>query len=449
MKNEIYFGFARRNINPQVATSLAGYFNPRMWENILDDLEVRVLVLRRNVQYTAIVQFDLVAVSQDFAEAFYSEIADIAELRRDNMIVTATHSHTAPEIRSRKPGFNAEYIPFVVKQAADALREAVSKLQSGTMVCGKTFEDRFAFNRRYWMKDGSVVTNPGKLNPEIDRPEGETDPEIPLLGIMKDGKLQVLIANIVNHTDTIGGNDVSADWPGFMIKKLQAEMGSGSMVLPLIGCSGNMNHFDVSTDKNQTSYAEAERVGNGYADTISRALDSLKPLDDCAFNVKSCKVFCGPREISDAELAEAKAVLEKYKDTPDEKEGVAFTSEDLAKKAPPVLKYFARTLIDMGADKTERIFTLVGIFIGDVCIVSLPSEPFVEIGLEIKRQIFPDKLTMVVSHSNGTGAGQVGGGYIPNNWNYGRGGYETTPRSNPFSVKTAEQLLQGVRSLAS
>jgi hypothetical protein len=448
MKNEMYFGFARRNINPEMAISLAGYFNARMWENILDDLEVRALVLRQGAQYTAIVQFDLVTTTQDFIEAFYAEIADIAELRRENMIITATHSHTAPEIRSGKPGFNSEYVPFAVKQAAGALREAVGNLQPGTMVSGKTFDDRFIFNRRYWMKDGSVVTNPGKLNPEIDRPEGKTDPEIPLLGIMKDGKLQVLVANIVNHTDTIGGNNVSADWPGFMIKKLQTEMGSGSMVIPLIGCSGDINHFDVSTDEGQTSYAEAERVGNGYADTVSKALDGLKPLSDCTLTVKSCKVLCGPREISDTELTEAKAVLEKYKNIPDEEEGVAFTSEDLAKKAPPVLKYFARVLINMAADKTERIFTLVGIFIDDLCIVSLPSEPFVEIGLEIKQQIFPGKLTMVVSHSNGTGAGQVGGGYIPNSWNYGRGGYETTPRSNPFSIAASELLLKGIRSLA-
>jgi len=447
MTNEIYFGLARRNINPKIAISLAGYFNARMWEKILDDIEVRALVLRQGTQYTAIVQFDLVTTSQNLINAFYAEIKDFKELRPDNMIVTATHSHTAPEIRLNKPGSNPDYIPFAAKQAASALKEAMGNLQPGTTVYGKTSDDRFMFNRRYWMKDGSVITNPGKLNPEIDRPEGEINPEIPLLGIKKDGKLQVLIANLVNHTDTIGGNNVSADWPGFMIKQLQAEMGGGSMVLPLIGCSGNINHFDVSTDMEQSRYEEAERIGLGYADTISKAIGSLKAMPDCTLTVKSCQVACGPRERSETEPEEAKAVMEKYKDIPASGDNATLTSEDLARKAPAVLKYFASSLIDMTSDKTERIFKLVRISIGDVCIVSLPCEPFVEIGLEIKQRIFPDKLTMVVSHSNGTGAVHVGGGYIPNRWNYGRGGYETSPRSNPFSIETSEKLLEGIRIL--
>ena len=47
------------------------------------------------------------------------------------------------------------------------------------------------------MKSGKVVTNPGKLNPDILRPEGDNDPEIPMLAIRSNGKLAVLIANIV------------------------------------------------------------------------------------------------------------------------------------------------------------------------------------------------------------------------------------------------------------
>ncbi|MCX6991962.1 MAG: hypothetical protein NT011_02345 [Kiritimatiellaeota bacterium] len=419
-----------------------------MWRKILDDVEVRVLVLKQLEQYCAIVQFDLVTVSQELADAFYKEISDIKELSFRNMIVTATHSHTAPEVRTIKAGIHPDYIPFAVKKAAEALREALGGMVRGEVFGGLAEDKRFCFNRRYWMKDGTVVTNPGKLNPAIDRPEGEVDCKIPLIGIKSGGKLKVLIANIVNHTDTIGGSDVSADWPGFFIRRIQSGLGGGSMVLPLIGASGNINHFDVSTDMNQTCYAEAERVGCGYAASVEKALPKLRPLKDFTLFTRQMEVVCGPREIPDNELAEAKLVLEKYKDLPDVGPGADMTSEDLARKEPKVLKYFARNLLDLCNDHEARKFNLVGIFLGNFCIVSLPCEPFVEIGLEIKKKIFTHYNAMVVSHSNGTGNLRVGGAYIPNAFNYGRGGYETTPRSNLFSVQTADRLIDAWRKIA-
>jgi len=55
---------------------------------------------------------------------------------------------------------------------------------------------------------------------------------------------------------------------------------------------------------------------------------------------------------------------------------------------------------------------------------------------------------MVATLANGTGSYHCGGGYIPNAWNYGRGGYETAPRSNPFSIKTSAVLLKKWRELS-
>ena len=62
--------------------------------------------------------------------------------------------------------------------------------------------------------------------------------------------------------------------------------------------------------------------------------------------------------------------------------------------------------------------------------------------------IFADRICLTAALANGTGSYRNGGGYIPNAWNYGRGGYEDTPRSNPFSMKTAEAVLAGWRTLA-
>jgi hypothetical protein len=267
-------------------------------------------------------------------------------------------------------------------------------------------------------------------------------------GIKSAGHLKVLLANIVNHTDTIGNSKVSADWAGFFIRNLESKLGTGSMVMPLIGAAGNINHFDVSTNMDQTCYAEAKRIGDGYAETVEKVLSKLHPEINFKMFTKNSELVCGPREIPSDELAEAKLTLEKFKDIPDPGAGGNLTSEDLARKTPITLKYFAKALVAMADNKEPVKFNLVGIFLGNSCILSLPSEPFVEIGLQIKKGIFPQYNAMVVSHSNGTGNPKIGFGYIPNSWNYGRGGYETTPRSNPFSVKTADMLVSAWRKMA-
>ena len=38
--------------------------------------------------------------------------------------------------------------------------------------------------------------------------------------------------------------------------------------MPLIGCSGDLNHFDVTVPGMQTEPAEAKRIGHAYATAV-------------------------------------------------------------------------------------------------------------------------------------------------------------------------------------
>lgn len=449
--NKIKFGTARRNINPLSPMGLAGYFNIRMWERVADDIELRVLALEQNGGNAFIIQYDLVTTSHDLYTAVMAAIraAGLEPVRTDNLIMTATHTHTAPEVRISRGAIDPAYIPAVAAKTVEALREAMAGMAEGELAGGLARDGRFLFNRRYWMKDGSVMTNPGKLNPDIRTSEGDIDPEIPLLAIRRDGQIKVLLANIVNHADTIGGSNVSGDWPGFTIRALQSRLGADAMVLPLIGCAGNINHFDVSTAAPQTQYAEAERIGKGYADTIWQALPSLKPFD-APLHTAGKTIRVSPRHPTVQEVAEAQAVMDRYPEL--EVVGVSgndLNAEDLARKTPFALKYFAYHLLNTRNNREPLNYHLTGVFFGDaVVMASLPCEPFVEIGLTMRKDIFHDRLAFVVSHGNGTGSSECGGGYIPNPWNYGRGGYETTPRSNLSEPMCASKLLKAWRELA-
>ena len=450
---KVKFGFGRRCTNPELPISLAGYFNKRMWNQVLDDLEVRAVVFKDGGDFSAIVQFDLLSINNYLYDFVFDAVkaAGLKEFSasRKNILVCATHTHTAPDPLGDKNSM--EYCRFIAQKAAEALKDAVSNMKKGELLYTITQDHRFQFNRRYWMKNGTVVTNPGKLNPDILRPEGEIDPQIPVLAFKTDNGIELLITSIVNHTDTIGGCGVSSDWPGFMRRKIEPQLAPGAMLLPLIGASGNINHFDVSTDMDQTCYNEPRRIGEGYADTVAKALGTLTPAPGKKIKLATKKVKTSPRKLDPAEVAEARATVEKFADIDITKVGseIDLTSEDLAKGAPFALKYFAVKLLELEDNPQTPNFLLTKIEFGDhVVLASLPSEPFVEIGLTLRRAIFRNKLCVITSHGNYNGGKGFGGGYIPNAWNYGRGGYESTPRSSGYGEETSEVLLENWRKLA-
>jgi hypothetical protein len=61
------------------------------------------------------------------------------------------------------------------------IAEAVAACNENASQCAFRWggeRTRLANNRRFWMRDGSVGWNPGKLNSQIVRPAGPIDPEV-------------------------------------------------------------------------------------------------------------------------------------------------------------------------------------------------------------------------------------------------------------------------------
>ena len=448
---KIKFGTGRCCTNPEVPISLAGYFNRRLWTHVLDDIEVRAVVFQDGGEYKAVIQYDLLCINSVLYKYTFDAIkaAGLKGFSSGNVLLCATHSHTCPDSYGDKNSMI--YDRFIAEKAAQALKMAIENIRTGEVFYGMAQDARFQFNRRYWMKDGSVMTNPGKLNPQIDRPEGEIDPQIPIIAFKTDKGIELLFTSIVNHTDTIGGCGVSADWPGFMKRKIESQLAPGAMLMPLIGASGNINHFDVSTDMNQTCYDEPRRIGEGYADSVLKELDSLTAAPGKGIRMVTHKVKSSQRIVDPAEVEEARKTVKKFADVDISKVGaeVDLTSEDLAKGAPFALKFFAVKLLELVEECKSPNFLLTKIEFGShLVIASLPSEPFVEIGLTVRKSVFRDKFCMITSHGNYNGGKKFASGYIPNSWNYGRGGYETTPRSSGYGIDTADALIAGWRKLA-
>ncbi len=386
----------------------------------MDDIHVKVVLFKKDSVVTGLVSFELVYANLKLVDNVKSKLKAKEYDFADNLIIAATHTHTGPDLRSEKGGLNDEQFASLEDKAVCAIEEAYANLQDATIESAKVNNNPCAFNRRYWMKDGTVSTNPGKLNPDIDRPEGPVDDEISVLAIRQDGKLAGLISNICNHNDTVGGNLVSAEWPGRLEKTVQQELGRDVPVLTLIGCSGNINHFDVTNDNDQTCYAEACRIGKVYGEIVVGLLDVLEPVEVNKIQVDSSDFVIPYMTISDERAAEAKAAIERIGDVSADED---LTSEGIAAGSGAVAKMFAEQLLDFKekCSGKSRTFKLVNIKMGkDLMFLSAPGEPFTEAGLHVKENS-SFKYNFISSYGNGSC------GYMCMPECYARGGYEILP----------------------
>ncbi|MBP5640408.1 MAG: neutral/alkaline non-lysosomal ceramidase N-terminal domain-containing protein, partial [Victivallales bacterium] len=275
----LQFGYAQEDITPVRGIALCGYFNPRPNKGMLDPLKVKAAVFSVNKNIAGIVSYDLCFIPKALVNRFISALKDAGITFADKIIFCATHTHTGPyTTKCFDDMSDAAYLDALVAKTVYAVKNAFASLAPAEIQATVTECTTQAYNRRFWMKDGSVLTNPGKLNPNIDRPEGAMDPEIPIIAIKQEGQLRALIVNIVNHTDTIGGDFISADWPGRMEHAIQSELGYDIPVITIVGAQGNINHFNVKTAVDQTSYQEAIRIGKAYASVILSALYQLNTI---------------------------------------------------------------------------------------------------------------------------------------------------------------------------
>lgn len=437
------FGFAKEDITPNSGLLLAGYFNLRPNRGAYDRLAVKAAAFRDENGCTAIVSFDLCLFNAKFAEELDEMLAAEKSPLAGKVLYCATHTHTGPYIS----GFfgqsaDPDYVASVKAKTIAALKNAYASLAPAELCAAETECSTLAFNRRYIMKNGKTLTNPGKLNPDIDHPEGGIDPKILMLQVCQYDRPVLLLANISNHTDTIGGDIVSADWPGRMEVEIQKEFGYDIPVMTIIAPQGNINHFDVSTLANQTSYDEAKRIGKAYANAILASLYRMQKVEDTTITVKRSTFEAPYLKLTDEEYAEAKRVYEENKDAVMEP-GHDLTSEDIARGVPAVKKLFAQKAIGCRENPitTTRIEHQIAITFGSrIAFVSLPAEPFVEIGYGI-RQGSKYPLTFIAA----LGMGEVG--YVGMPQHYGNGGYETSPDRSLADRTVGETMIAGALEL--
>ena len=437
-------GYAQEIITPPTGVGLAGYFNKRPNQGMYDDLYVKVVMIEVGSQKFGFMTFDLCNVAPKlFQELEAAIVKKYGRKLHDSLIISATHTHTGSEFRNRDGKELDERTLYAFNQTRDAalraLDRALMNLLPGELEVGSVYNNPYANVRRYWMKNGTIVTNPGWGNPDIDKPECDFDHTINILAVKQGGRLAALICNIGNHGDTVGGDIVSADWYGRFTQEIQHSLKYSLPVLVVDDASGDLNHFDFRQKINQTSYNEATRIGRGYAAIVLDALDKLEPVTAKKVTIRNGKVTIPHRKLTKKELAEAKHILATV---PDIKKEGDFESQDLANKVPAALRYFAKRAIDCyEKSKPSHEGRLTVIELGkQIAFATLPGEPFNGISRAI-REKSPCKYTFVIELA------QSVSGYVPMPECFKRGGYEVQPGINSSGVNAATEIIKAATAL--
>ena len=466
----IKVGVAETDITPPVGFPMAGYFHERLAEGQIDPLKAKCVVFKSEDQQAALVVCDFIASAADFTIEVRKRASEKTGIPASNIVVSATHSHTAPDYTKSLYAFlknpdgvnspnettalRSKYIASLIDRTVESIVAANEAAKPAQLKSGWVEQQTpVAFNRRFVQRDGSVKTWVGLEHPETVRSAGPVDPEIGLLLIQDDtGKPTGLISNFALHLDTVGGMKWSADYPYFIEQSVRKSLGPNVVSLFGTGCCGDINHVNPrGKDRNKTDF-----IGNSIGETITTGLPSLLPLEAPHLEVRSAIVQLPLQDSTKDDVEKAVRIMKAAKageavEFPDHVTAHTRLLIDQIRNTPRYASAEDATLALLMTSNWEGIGSTLPaevnvIALGkDIAIVALPGEVFVELGLAIKRGS-PFRTTLIVELSN-----CVETCYVPTRAAYAGGSYEVTnttlkPGGGEMLVEEALRLLRSAAS---
>ena len=282
-----------------------------------------------------------------------------------------------------------------------------------------------AFNRRYWMKDGTVGWNPRKGDPNIFRPAGPVDADFPILLARGSGVPDPIgsLSVFAMHTTSYSGKPFGADFPGELQTNLAAEFGPKFVSIFGEGCAGDVNQVDPFGSKPATPAS----IGRAMSDTVLKNLTYAARIKPGSFAVRSLTIQAPVAPVSQAEYESARKLMETL-----DRNGAPFLTLVDAWR-----KIFRKRYWEQHGGKLPQEVQAVR-FDADTALVTLPHEVFNELGTAIKSAS-PFRRTIVVSLANDIDF------YIPTRRAFEEGHYE--PTTCPLQPGCGERLVEAAVKL--
>ncbi len=421
--------------------ALAGQMHTRVSKSVHDPVTATALAIESGGEQAVMVALDVVAIDKRLMDTLRARLKSaLPEFDSRKLILNATHTHTAPEMREGNYQIPAgvvtpsEYIDFLT----DKLSGAVVKAWQGRRPA--RFSSALAhavigYNRRSVFGDGRAVMYAKLDRPEFMGFEGYEDHAVELMFFWTpERKLTGIGVNVACPAQVVEGESyVSADFWDDARKELRSRYGQEVYVFPMISAAG-----DQSPHPQLRKAAEArmrERLGitetRQIALRIAHAVEEVYPAaaadvrTDAVFRHQVEELRLPVRKVTAADLEWAKSEIERLEKAPETQKNRFL----LLKRARQVqARYREQDRV------TEFPMELHVIRLGDVALATNPFELFLDFGVRMKARSRAGQTFLVQLACDS-------GGYLPTAKAVAAGGYGAEIASNKVGPEGGQVLV--------
>jgi len=402
-KGDLRCGFGVADITPRKPCELAGYGPDlgRTWDEVLDPLFVRVLVLERGDVRLVIGSFDVLGLTPAWVRRLKREITRTTGIGPGQVFLAAIHTHSAPA---------AEPLRHWGKQ----VRETLPRMERGFFTAlsraERTLQPVVGMSERS-ARAATLLFNRDPFADEVS-PEERTDPTLKALlfhspGARAAGATRALVT-FGCHPVVLGPNrGVSADYPGALLGELKA---AGIEALFLLGTHGDADPI-VQRRKGwgRGTHADVTQMGRTLASRLQRSRP--KPLALESFSLAGSQ-WNADLPLDIPSLGSLRRVEDearrKVQAEPGRQARMHAMMVEWAREAQAAVR--SRTV-----PRTQQV-ALQLLRLGPVHILGIPMEVYAGVGARLREALAPRAL-WVVSGANGTV------NYLPTPLAYERGVY--------------------------
>ncbi len=426
---DLQAGFAEVEINPQTFPART-YWG--IVDAVIDPLFAHAAVFHDGTRTIAFLSLDVVIVEREYVLAIREQISRACPIPPDCIMVCATHNHACPAVVERPwSAKDHEYLEHMIERAVAATIKAYHAMVPVAVGTGTCYEGRVSFNRRFIMKNGSVISQPSHdiVDREVLFGEGIIDPQVGVLCVRDLNRNIIgMLVNFACHAVHLMGS-LSAGFPGVLSDRLKETYGKRSVCVFLNGACGNVIHRNFT----DPGYEDTkDKIGSILADDVIRIVERVTYSRQAGIAAACTRMAIRYRAIDGLEQnMDDLSSFNVFKSLI-ERGWYQWSLEKL------------RTLHSKSDHEDAEIQVLR---IGDSIFGAVPAEYFSQHSLRIKEQS-PVAETFVVSLANGWL------GYIPHREAFDRiGGHESTwcisSKMEPEAGdRIADAMLETIRNLS-